>query len=1138
MNPNNSVRLLSLFRRVGGGLLIAALLLSSAGLVMFTGASSNTPFLGQYTITVKMEATTAGTKITVNWQAPPGSSSQDWLGVYLVGSPDRSSLWWAYTNGQTTGSITFQAPKVVGQCEFRYYMNNGYALAARSPAFVLSASNTPAPLGDAIPARDSQFVLRDYLQRSWENELVFFDVSADVHGKAGYRLESGGGADIPFQWAERDGRPAIAFLATVPALGQSTYRLVPGVPVITTDVSVSDQGAYFELKNNRTGVRIRKENSAYAAGPIAGIRLNSGAWVGGGRLILRAAPIGYQARIAAQGAVFVDVEAQYALPANQFWKLRFRVIANEPVVLVDESFSGEIGAVYELSLNPGLNADQMFWRKENLAAGAQAIGSINGENAFLLEPWYHWWEGDYQGDWVSFYNNAGPDLLGVAARDAAAWVDPVKTEWEYRVPIGKSDLTMRMQLRGLERRWMLFALNKTQALQPQSDAASIPQQLKIKHGEFPLDQLSRASLVWQDTGLIYPRLFAGPAEIAALRATQGTSQNLSRFQRDSYRINTDDLDEYIPAALTTNDPVLRGRLAADAVERLQQTVDLYLRQTQYRTAGHDLSRHYNDVAITLNMLDAALSFGLYTPAEMQRIRGQVAFLGNVLANPIVVSPERGFSGNPNMTSSTRSVLGVLASLIPDHPQARAWADLSIQQISRDLAASGSEQGGWIEAPHYAGVALDSILASALALTRNGLANRSLLQDPKLKGALRWIAHITTPRDPMLQGLRHMPAIGNTYLGEQTSLPGWAAFIWKDQDPAFSREMQWIWREQNFFPRAGIGGLYPGTAGFTRFILNATLPAAPPQWGSEVFPETGAVFRAHFPGPQETYLHYIQGPLHQHYDYDEGSIVLWGQGQPLIEEFGYYDRAPAAYHSRVEDGFTEQTGNEGRIREFLTSPDGDYLRGERAGWQRQILFVKDTQALGPNYFVLHDTLTHGREGMWRAWISTNETPAGIATNSSVLRARGRFNVDLAMFLSEPAARGLTSNSFTVENGASGYTKNSITQRSVEFRIPAGGQSTVALYPISSPEPLPAFSEFGGGKAIKIVGPWGVDYVFLNLTPFTASQDTANFNGRAGILQIRAGLVRMTLIGKGQLSFANQSLSNDQNDSQILRKEFSR
>ncbi len=996
-------------------------------------------------------------------------------------------------------------------------------------ACLASATGTPGYRGGPI-----SFVISDYLRKGWQNELVSFPVPQGVYGQHGYRLEGPGATNIPYQWVN-NGELSIAFLANVSEFGQSEYRLIEGDPATFSDLSVVDHGTHLELRNNATGIRIHKSTNALNQGPIAGILLPSGAWVGSGQLVLPAPAWNYQAQIVASGPVFVDVEVTYTLYTNSFWKLRFRLMAFEPVVLVDESFSGDSGAFYKLSLNTGFGADRMFWRKDDRAVGSQSIGSIGSSNAFLLEPWYQWWEGDYRGDWVSFYSSAGYDLLGVASRDAGSWVDPERTKWDHRVPISGSDLTLQFQLQGFERKWMLFALSTTAAFQSQESLASLPQQLKIKHGDYPRDQVNRYVLDWHDSGLTYPRLFITPEDIAALQGRYNLS-NLARFQNSSYRINTYDLDDYIPTMLLSDDPLLKMRLAAEGINMLQQTVDLYTRQTQYRTAGHDLPRHYNDVIIALNVLDVCLGMGLYTPAERQRIRAQLAFLGYTLSNPMVISPERGFGANPNMTSITRSALGVLACLIPDHPQAGNWANIAIQQMSKELNEWAGVEGGWIEAPHYAGVALDSIFALTMALRRSGLSSHEWVYDAKLKGAMQWMAQIITPRDPLLADQRHVPAIGNTHLGERTSIPGWAAYIWKDRDPGFSREMQWVWKEQGFFPQPGIGGFYPGIFGYTKFILNPDLPSEPPQWGSRLFPDAGAVFRAHFPSSAETYMHYIQGPLHQHYDYDEGSFIIWGRGAPLVEEFGYYDRAPAAEHSRVDDGFGERLGNEGRIREFMTSAYGDYLRGERAGWHRQIMFVKDALPDGPNYFVVTDSLTGSRAGSWRVWISTDETPAGIWSYTPTVRAKGRYNVDLAVHVAGLQNQLLSSSALTRQNGASGYSTNTLTQHSVQFQIPAGGQSLAILYPLAGIERTPTFSDIGGGNGVEIVSSAGTDYVFLGLNNFSASHGPASFNGRAGVIQVRSGGVRMTLFGMGQVNYNGNILTNDRSDSGVLVREY--
>ncbi len=217
----------------------------------------------------------------------------------------------------------------------------------------------------------------------------------------------------------------------------------------------------------------------------------------------------------------------------------------------------------------------------------------------------------------------------------------------------------------------------------------------------------------------------------------------------------------------------------------------------------------------------------------------------------------------------------------------------------------------------------------------------------------------------------MPEIGNTYLGERTCLAGWLARLWKEKDPEFAKQMQWAWKEQGLFRQPGIGGAYPSTLGYSWLMFDRSIPAQPPRWQSEWFPECGVVMRSHYPSACETYLYLIAGKLHDHYDYDEGSFILWGKGKPLCEDFGYYSRAPAADHNRVDRGKQDNAADNAaaEIKDFANGAQVDYVRSELAGWQRQILFVKDQDCLGPNYFVVRDTLNNDQPADWRLWLAT-------------------------------------------------------------------------------------------------------------------------------------------------------------------------
>jgi hypothetical protein len=87
---------------------------------------------GSHTLTASPTTVKVRGTITVQWTAPTGSSTRDWIGLYKVGDGALSFISWIYTNGSTSGSSNFTAPGVAGQYEFRYMLNNGTTEAARS----------------------------------------------------------------------------------------------------------------------------------------------------------------------------------------------------------------------------------------------------------------------------------------------------------------------------------------------------------------------------------------------------------------------------------------------------------------------------------------------------------------------------------------------------------------------------------------------------------------------------------------------------------------------------------------------------------------------------------------------------------------------------------------------------------------------------------------------------------------------------------------------------------------------------------------------------------------------------------------------------------------------------------------------
>jgi hypothetical protein len=81
---------------------------------------------GGYSLAATPSTVGPNAGVTVNWTAPAGSSTMDWIGMFRVGDTNRQYISWTYTGGATSGSHIFSMPAQTGQYEFRYLLNDGY----------------------------------------------------------------------------------------------------------------------------------------------------------------------------------------------------------------------------------------------------------------------------------------------------------------------------------------------------------------------------------------------------------------------------------------------------------------------------------------------------------------------------------------------------------------------------------------------------------------------------------------------------------------------------------------------------------------------------------------------------------------------------------------------------------------------------------------------------------------------------------------------------------------------------------------------------------------------------------------------------------------------------------------------------
>ncbi len=997
----------------------------------------------------------------------------------------------------------------------------------------------------AEEGKSEAFVLRESLGQVWRNECVRFDLTPahEASVKAGRALVGPQGKAIAYQVerAANGGATRIAFAVDLDPFEERRYRFSQTVAkVTTTDVKIGEQAEFVELSNALTGISLRRKLKA-GEGPIDGLRLSSGGWIGGSRLRTTQEVTDYSVDVTARGPVFAEAVCRAKFTEGRSWEMKLRVQANEPVVVVEETFATDDDSAFLLSLGTDYSPDRIFYRAGKNVVGKNSIWNIDAnekEPLFVLEPWLHWWERDRQGNWFGLYSSTGSRLVALGALEPGIWVDPAATSEKRSasqifVTQANNDVLATFPLRGGRRKWMMATLDQDAALalpasppavrgEMISKLATLPQKYLIKHGDFPLDRVKEATAAWTDNTAVRSQSLVSDASLKEFQRRFRVDPDLLA----KFRLNPIvgwSMDEPIAYYLASQDAELGRHLADEAVRLIQIEVDNFCRQNFSPTLGAEPHRRANNLLPTVNLAAMMLGSEHVSAEQSQRLKSQLAFLADTVTRSDFFSPARGYSANPNMTSTVSAFQVRIAGAIPSHPKAAEWMASGLNELKRELEQWSDDDGGWLEAPHYALVAFDSLLGCFLAAHRAGIDD--VLYDPKMQKVAEWLAKISTPPDSRLAGRRHLPPIGNTYQCEPTSTFGHMAVLWRDKDPEFSARMQWMHRQQGSPTSPGIGGFYPTLAGFRTLLLDADLPATAPAWKSERFAESGVMFRSGTASARETQLYLIAGRLHDHYDDDSGSFTLWGKGRLLANDFGYTGHAPADDHNLIVSPAAKQGVM--RVEEFTTTERFDSVRGTRDGWTRQIAFVKDRDPLGDHFFVVSDTLLEPAPMKWQLWLTANQVTT---TKRRSVFVEGQEDVDLDIVFIAPtdiALRTEEKSRTSLGQLPDGTTRTNLvtTQTGLIADVSRGDRITAVLLPRIRTDYPAEIAPLADGKAVRVRTRSCTSYVFLAPKPFTFRENDISFEGTSGLIQLRGDAVEFAPGDAIRMTARNREFRSD-------------
>lgn len=758
----------------------------------------------------------------------------------------------------------------------------------------------------------------------------------------------------------------------------------------------------------------------------------------------------------------------------------------------------------------------------------------------------------------------------------------VKQEWaqdglDPRSPYYTGKLEEGWPVTAGRRQWAFF-LSTEEEVFPVQGRSALAEAI-IRHSDLPLDKVKDWVFDWDGTPVQYPRLYVEPGKLDPVRQralqAPGWNQDLEpHFDLPlSYLLQPDP---------HKGEELLYGQGQTGALPGLRRYVASLFDEWGY--VGFAAPNNAQPM-LELVRFDAAMSVAEATPAEKEEMRRLAAFVAQMVWDQDWHPTLAGWHlGNPNMPPRQEHHLAIASVVLPFHPLAKAWRQRGLEAQQRLLEEMVKPSGAWRECPHYELDAAMFPLFQAAVPFR--LANvNDLFAEVLLKKTWDFLVDILTPPDPRFASngrrLRVLPAFGN---GSWEFMPllGWLGSMTRESAPAFSKRMMWAWQEQGRPDYYQMSRLIidPDLPGEQPHLQSVNYPG----FGCVLrsgFPSADETWMAFRHG--DCIEHYNYG--------DQGSFMLFAKGAPLVLHFGsqytpyfqgawYFNRAcvnhrlltpqdsvalerpPSDYALGTELYYTEFWDEEEqpdypmRNRAFVRLEAADYARGEqvqswqgvngkdhtvrlppnspipkveipRHTWVRRVLFLKDPDPEGPNYFLVRDDFVADDPlpGEWNIWTLAE----GVDLSAMPAKVTSRYGVELEVYMAEPTAPRWSTSQDTNRFLAGPSRPYLVDREWVEvltnlraYQEPGKGFLAV-LYPRKHREPVPEFETLAGGRGVKVSTPRGVDYAFLSQTPVAWSGDGLSFAGTAGAIRQVGERWEVVFAEPGRAEVAGQTIT---------------
>ncbi|MHB9025220.1 MAG: hypothetical protein ACYC7E_13795 [Armatimonadota bacterium] len=994
-----------------------------------------------------------------------------------------------------------------------------------------------------------------------------------VKGVADAQVMTGGKA-IPSQVSDvqrhADGSVRsmnVWFFATVPANGAASYTITPGKKgPADAGVTVKTTPDSIELTTNaprKIGIRLLNGAKTYAwpipaaqaPGPIQSLLLPSGRTTGKGRFEVPFAVKSYHSEITAAGPLFAEVKVHYLFETG-YWTLTARVLRGSPLIQIREELDNgmheehfdlintprNIDRFYSFVINgEGFKPTQAFFlgrvdtpeyskllnqetqpevkavmgqpTVSGTCANGYDLSFAQNRTDYFLIGWPSW--SPRNGVGIRFIE-PGKDAVGFIAVQTPFWRNQMSVRFRVNTA---GEVIAGLPLQVYEQGWETDGYGRTS---PNATGRTT---------EVPDSAARRCYGIMLTT------------------AENEVDGKLGSLLRASAKVGAWPLDEVKDWLLDLPDPMAK---AAWATETSKEGQSIIARMKKWlaakRAAGnfgmYSMHDHFfisqwrskDGMGGQADLKEVIDNPQLITAADRKFLRRIAAYQAYVANSPESFPWGVGCHlGNPNMSIMAMNARVYAAQIVKDHPLYNTWGAWSVAFMKEYINRFTRESGAAYECPSYTlGVTLKQLADANAFLLDAGVGDA--METKRFADGMRFTFNWLLPPDLRFSGKRQIMPVGNT---SYQSVP-----------PELATHVVKYYQQRN-----------PELAGQFQWFANQTLPEKEqlklvkditPDLGSAWVKDYGVVMRHGFGTPYETYFHMMAGNCLGHYETTDHMVyTLYAKGQPINMHFGngyfpMYSRPwlrngisvdhrvhwaferlyakvetaafmPPVEYARAALDIDELLAKCGEYPPDYGKPDPDPLVMHTAEkmpmmtWYRQVLFLKDADPKGPNYFVIRDTFggkpTKPTDASF--WFLANS----MEKRGDVYHFDGQLPVDMDVFVNTPAGAEPETGKFghvqqpygrKVADDLKYYPNKARREDQLFLRLkqPAGGGYFVVLYPrLKGADPAAVFTSLGE-NAVKVDTTLSTDYIFANAFPITVKDPRVEFTGTAGAVRFYA------------------------------------